>query len=370
MRKIRPRHRLLGSLGAVCAAVLVVAACSSGSSSSSGSGATGSGGGTVSINVGTGTIKWPKGQKLNIAYLTSGSSNGYLVKQNSGAVAAAKAYGVQLTTFDANFDPTTQISELQDALTSGKYNAFIVDPVFGQVECRYISQLPLQDNVLVSVMVTPACDKGPDNAAATWQPGTLDFIGGPANLQGYQAVWAYAAAHNPGPQTVAYFSGPTDLVTTQDSNEGLAAVQKQDPDFKVVATYDAEYSTSDGLSDAQEMLAAHPNVNIILSQYSGQTQGIVKALAAAGKLGKVKIYDSGGDTFDQAEVANGQIEAAGVLFPYNDSYSAVQQLVAATQGQSVPRYVGNDGHPEMPGQGSEPIYIITKQNAATFTPQY
>ena len=110
--------RTFVAAAAVLVVALLVAACGSSSKSSSSSSAS------------TGAAPAAKKQ-VNIAYLSFAVANSYDAPMLAAAQAAAKDAGANLTVLDANNDPKAQFSQLQNAAASGKYNAIIVQPIFG-----------------------------------------------------------------------------------------------------------------------------------------------------------------------------------------------------------------------------------------------
>jgi ribose transport system substrate-binding protein len=382
--KLRPpgrRPRTILAITVACVAAAIAAGCSSSSSSTASSSTAGSspgtsngqgaaaGGKTIQLNEGTGSISWNTATTPDIAYFIVGQSNSYLVAEVNGAKAAAKAAGVNLTIFDANFDLQTQIGQIQDAVTSHKYNAFIVNPVSGQVQCGELSQTLLQDKIPVSVVIAPLCARTYDDGASTWQPGTLNFVGDTEGVDSAAALFQYAAKANPGKQTVAFFGGPQQGGPTETSYQAVQNVEKSDPNFNVVATYYTDYTTGTGLADAQTLLQAHPNVSIILSGWTGVTQGVVEALTSAGKLKQVKIYDMGGTNYDVSEMNAGVVTAFSPYFPYSAGSAAVTNMANALKGQSVPRFVGLDGHAPITGLPTD-YPVITPQTLKYFKAEY
>jgi ribose transport system substrate-binding protein len=354
--------------GAVALALLL-AACSSGSGST-GSTSTAASGSNGSINVGNGTpIKWKAGTTPKIAYFIAGTSDSYLVAEENGAKAAAKKAGVDLTVFDGQFNTQTQISQITDATTSGQYNAFIINAEDGDAQCQEISkQLPAK-NIPVITVVTPICGRTYKDGTAAWAPGTINFVGGTEGVAMASALWQQAVKDNSGTQNVAFFGGPQNGGPTEAAYRALQQTLKAHPDFKLVGTYYTDYTTGDGLAKAQTLLQAHPDVNIILSAYAGVTQGVAEALQAAGKEKSVKVYDMGGNQFDEAGVKAGTIAAFTPYFPYSAGAASVNQMLKALKGTQVSRYVGLDGH--APIKGADANYpVIKSSNIANFTAEY
>lgn len=323
-------------------------------------------GNTITIPLGNGqSVHWTKGQKLHIAYLTIGSTNNYLVEENQAVVNEAKRFGASVTTYDGNFDAQTQIDQLQTVLSSHKYNAIVANPVDPQLECKQLSQSAAQDNMLVSVIVGPLCDRAESDGVQTWVPGTLNFVGGDGQPAALEAYFQAIAKANPGKQDVALLVGPQDNPPSINAVNAMQAVVKQHPNFHLVATYYTDYSSQQAYTDTQDLLQAHPDTTIIVNSYVELTVGEVSAISRSGGSGKVKLYDKGGATWDSARIKAGQLAMDLPQYPISNGKLAVDSLELAVQGKPVPRFIGNDGH----STKGEPLYV-TKKNVGSFTPQY
>ncbi len=112
----RPRYWRRGA--ALAAAALMLAACSSSSSSSTSSASSQSANASSS-------------KHLTIAYLSFAVENSYDAPMLAAAEAVASDNNATLKVFDANNNPQTQYSQLQDAITSGQYQGIILQPIFG-----------------------------------------------------------------------------------------------------------------------------------------------------------------------------------------------------------------------------------------------
>src|SRR6202008_2298882 len=105
---------------AVAAAALLIAGCSSSSSSSTGS----TSGTSSSTSAGSSSSAAATGStRMAIFYYTPSP---YGVASLKGAQAEAAKLGIQLDAFDPNNNPQLQTTQIQDAITTGKYKAFWV----------------------------------------------------------------------------------------------------------------------------------------------------------------------------------------------------------------------------------------------------
>src|SRR5947209_5526742 len=111
--------------GAIAVAMLVavIAGCGSSSSSSSASASNASAGTSSSTSTASSSSSGGSGTKMAIFYY---NPSPYGIASLKGAQAAASQLGVKLDAFDANNNPQLQSTQIQDAITTGKYKAFWV----------------------------------------------------------------------------------------------------------------------------------------------------------------------------------------------------------------------------------------------------
>jgi ribose transport system substrate-binding protein len=300
---------------------------------------------------------------LRIALFSAATNNEYLQAGIAGAQEAAEAAGAQIDVFDGKFDPQEQFNQLQQALTSGKYNAFVVEPNDGNLVCDFLTNDAAEAGVLVSVFNQPICDRATKPGDEVHQPGTITFVGG-QTLDVYQAWIEEIISNNPDGAKVAVISGPDLNANTINLNTALETLAAT-PGFEIVANQKTDYSTPKAFEAAQAIMQANPDLDVIISNYSGMTQGVLQAADAAGKVGEIKIYDMGGNTWAVDAVKNGQIAQTVMFLPKQEGYDAVQAVVDFVNGMEVDPFINLTESSALPGTP-----YVTQENAADFTPEY
>lgn len=363
--------RLVRAAATLAVAALFAGGCgSSGSGSKTGGGATtnASSGGGVSVDVGGGqTVKVDKGP-LKIGLFSAGTSNSFLLAQNDEAQRVAKQLGVQLDVLDGRFDPAVQFNQMQTALASKKYDAWIIEADDANQACDIATRQAPAAGILVSVAVLPLCGHATASADNLWVPGTLNFIGGNETVDSFKAVWEQAIKDNPGPQKVGVMTGP-DLNT--NTINYLAAMRAVLPsDWTIVGKVATDYSVPDAQAKGQTLAQAHPDMTILMSDYTNITKGGIAGLKAAGRLGKVKIYDAGGTTAAVQFVKDGTVQFTTARYARTPMRVAIEDLIKARKGEQVPHFVWNDGHAPEPGRKpGSPVYLVTKKNVDQYHPE-
>ena len=95
----------------------------------------------VDIDVGDG-MKVPvdPNQPLKIAMFMPALNTSYLQANIKGAQDEAAKVGASVSVFDAKFDPMNQLNQMQNAIQTKQYNAFLVFPIAGQVLCKVATE--------------------------------------------------------------------------------------------------------------------------------------------------------------------------------------------------------------------------------------
>jgi ribose transport system substrate-binding protein len=373
-RSLRVTKRKLALLAVPTAAALLVGACSSspGSSGSSGntSSASTSAYKTEKINVGDGktiTVHGP----IHLAYFSAGSDNAYLLKVSSALQAQVAKYpGATVSMFDPEFDAQTELMMVQNAITSGKYNAFFINAVDGVDVCNLLTVEAPAHNIAVVNVASPLCAGRAllPSPEQHWAPGTVAIIDN-SSIDFMVDWYTWMAKQNPGPQKVIVVEGPQPHTTTPINNTALAIVQKSYPNFQVIAVGHTDWSELQGFTVTQSLLKAHPNATIVMGIYSDITLGVVKAIQQAGLQGKIKVYDRGGSSAIIQDIKQGLVQATTPNYPVGSAVAAMAVLQKAFMGQPFSHVILNEGGP-VPAGSSTGMLPIDSANVASFVPQY
>jgi ribose transport system substrate-binding protein len=289
----------------------------------------------------------------------------YTVAQTNAAVAEGKKLGYNVSVFYSNLNPATELANFQHAMTSGKYAGIIMQPVNSQL-CIPMRSQPLKYHVLVEIVGSPLCDKGTGSGASLWAPGTISYIGGQNNVDGINSVLASAAQLSPGPQKAAFImglNGHPSVVAWQTAWGPFAAAHSN---WKLIDTAYTDFTTPAAFTATENAITAHPDITAIFTPYIDVTSGVVKAIGAQGKTGKIAVYENGGGSKTAVGlVKSGQITGDLPVYPESLGTAGVQTMVQALQGTQPPKFIPGDGNPTATTTG-----VITKANVASFTPQW
>ena len=362
------------SVGAIAVIAVALAGCGSSSKSSgSGSESASTAGAdpaatiqtTHTVQLGNGeSVTEKKGTPVKIAFFIATESNLYTKAMVAEAQQVSTQTHVPMTVFDGNFDATTQYDQLQNALQSKQYNAWYVTPINGQQQCGLLSKQAPAAGVVVGTSDLALCNRGTDPASAIWQPGTLDYSAA-EDTSTYDSAWVdYVASQLKGAHNIAVLYGPPLITLNQNVQNALHELQKRRPDLHLVAGVNTDFSTAEGLSDTQNLLRSHPNIDTILSVYADVTVGAVKAVQAA--HAHVKIFDLGASSEELPYIRDGAITASAVYDPRTTVRTVVTALIDAVRdGKTVPHYQSGLAYGTTDGP-----YEVTKANVGSYHPEY
>jgi ribose transport system substrate-binding protein len=271
-------------------------------------------------------------------------------------LAAAKAEaakdGASLTVLDANNNPATQLSQLQAATSSGKYNALIVEPIFGPglitaVKSALAKGLKVAnvDEILGSNLTSHAAEVPGLTANIVFVSHDLGY------RMGELTVKACEALHR-NPCTVGFMydfkATPFDVALRAGFNEAIAG-----HNIQVVTEGQSMYTITVGANAAQTMIAAHPNLDVIV----GADQGIEGASRVVPS--HVILIGYGGSAAALNGIGSGRWYGDVVQLPASEGRLAVQDLVKAVKtGQTFPGVELSDS---LPANG-----LVTKANVNQF----
>ena len=350
--RLRRISRRSAALAAATVAGIALAACGS----SSGSSSTGTSS-SASASSGSSSSK-----PLNLAYLSFAVENSYDAPMLAAAQAVASDNHATMKVFDANNSPQTQYAQLQDVISSGQYNGIILQPIFGTGLTGLVKEaiskgikVVNMDQILGPNLSTDAPQVAGLSANVTFVPTDIGTKLGMLVVQACQAK-------NLNPCKVGYLydikASALDVAVYGAFSKAIAA----DPAVKIVAQGQSFFSPTTGLTAVQDMLTAHPDLNLIVGSDQG-IEGGAQAVQAAHRTGKVILVGYGASAAALAGVTSGAWYADVAQAPASEGRLAVQALVAALRtGKSSG---GIDPVAQLPDGG-----VVTKANVSQFTAEW
>lgn len=303
---------------------------------------------------------------VRIAVLLGSTENTYDQADLVGIKAAAAKFGGKVVkVFGANFDANTQATQVEDAITAQKYDAFVIEPAAGNVIVPQVKKA-IKAGIKVVCLLSPC---GADSESKARQiPGYVTTVGLSFKESGiWIAKGIVAACGKTSPCNVAYEPGNLAFPPEAVRTKGMTTYLKKYPQIKVVAQQEGKYAANSGRGAMQNMLQAHPEINVAASSGDQMTVGMEQAVKSAGLTGKVRLLGNGASTPGVAAVAAGRWFATIANLPYTEGFLGAKFAIQAANGtplSKIPPFIDEAKY--------SPVgtLLITKANASKFKAQW
>ena len=319
--------------GIAVAAVIpmALAACSSGSSSST------TGGSSAPSTAASSAAA--AGKSYNVELVVGTKSDDFYVTMECGAMAEAKALGVNLTvTGPADFSAPEQ-APILNAVAASKPDALIVAPTDTKALNPELTRIA---NEGVKVVFVDTTTTDPSVAVSHI---TSDNTGGGKLAADSLATQIGAKG------TVAVINVNPGISTTDARIAGFTAEMKAKyPNITVLGTQYDNDSSATAASQVEADITAHPNLSGVFATNVLSAQGAATGIQHAGAAGKVKVATFDAEPQQITALKSNTIQLAIAQSPYLEGQDGVQQAVNALSGKQVSANIGT------------PLVAITQQN--------
>ena len=261
--------------------------------------------------------------KTSICFVTFSLQIGYFQSSVAGGKSAAKELGVDIVVMDPQADAARQVSMVEDCIAR-QSDGIVVDPIESSALKGVIAEAG-QRGIPMAVLDTPIIA---DNV--------ITNIGVPQYEASYTfgqfvAGWIIGKLDGKAKIGIMLASSEVQLLRRDGFLAALAAI----PGAKVVATGDGRNILERSIAEAEDMLTANPDINVIYATGDPSLQG---GLAAAQSQGR-KIAFFGWDDIPEPFIKpleEGRIVGFLKQKPKIGGKMAVSFLVSHLKGEKVP----------------------------------
>jgi ribose transport system substrate-binding protein len=280
--------------------------------------------------------------EYRVAFLAASSQNGFNQAIYEGIEKRAKEIGgVTTEIFDGEFNATKQYSQVEDVITSGKFDALIIAP---------------NDSVGIATAIEEATKAGLKVATTLFPIGpkldtlepqvpglTATVASNPAIGARIQAEDAAKACEGKDPCNVVIIIGQKIYPFDNLRYETFLSTLGEHPNIKVVATVEGNYDPDQSMAGMQDVLQANPDIDVILSNADQHLVGAEIALEDAG-IDVPSLYISGGGAAAIAidAIREGRWDVTLAYFPVSMGEYALQAVVDSLSGKEVNPVVDSD----------------------------
>ena len=252
-----------------------------------------------------------------IGFSISTLNNPFFVSVKDGVEAKAKELGVNVKIVDAQNDPAKQANDVADLLQQG-VTVLLVNPV---------------DSAAISTSVEAANKANIPVIALdrTADKGTLASLVASDNVKGGEMAAEYIINKLGEGVKVAELEGIPGASATRERGEGFHKVADQK--LNVVAKQSADFDRTKGLTVAENMLQANPDIQAIFAQNDEMALGAIEASKSAGKQIFIVGFDGTDDGIKAVE--NGTMAATIAQQPELMGQQGVEAAVKLAKGEKI-----------------------------------
>jgi ribose transport system substrate-binding protein len=334
------RARVGAGVVAVAMVVAVIAGCGSSSSSSSSAAAPAaatSSTAAASSSTTTASSSGGSGTRMAIFYY---NPSPYGIASLKGAQEEAGKLGIKLDAFDANNNPQLQSTQIQDAITTGKYKAFWV---WGLND---VALTPIINKALTDGIKVAAADYtwGPLSAqnvlTASTNPKLVTTVGQSIGAESTNLIAAMNAACTKqvgsGHCNIAFLPGLANYPTDTVRENAMTAYYKGKPNYSFTILPPGMYDQTASQKVAQTYFTANKNVNVFATFGDQMAAGAMTAMKLVGGYtpGKnIAVIGYGGAKELVELVKGGTVYATLGLYPASESRVGIAALNDALTGK-------------------------------------
>ena len=300
-------------------------------------------------------------EPFQVAYLSASSANTWLLSSRNEMEAVAAANNVEVTEFDAQFDPGLQTTQFQDVIASGAYDGVILVSINGIASAPDIAaaiDAGMEVVILNQVVGEDFSTSEPQVPGVSANVMAAPFVNG--KRLGELTVLACADRD---PCEVVYIYGIKGLPIDDAARAGLDEVIADQPSISIVAEGEGQYlGPEGGINATQDILQVAPDFDVLVGA-DQSVQGAEIVLAEEGKLDHVRLVGWGGSTPALDGIAAGRWFGGVFGAPGDEGRIAMEAMVSALTGG--PDFGGVDPLAALPDDG-----LVTADNVDQFTAQW
>jgi ribose transport system substrate-binding protein len=216
-------------------------------------------------------------EKKNFSFVVKDMTNPYYWRMRAGAEQAAKDLGVNFSWIAAQFngDIQGQIGIVETQLAMGP-DALILVPMNASA---LVPKVKEANSLGIPVI-------NPDTRLAGGD--VVSFVGLDERSSAIQMA-KFIVKHFNGKVKLAILEGFRGSSTAEERLNGFREIFDAEPGVKVLASQTAEWDREKGLKVTEDILQAHPDVQLIVASNDEMALGAIQAIRSAGKTNQVFV---------------------------------------------------------------------------------
>lgn len=259
------------------------------------------------------------GEKIKIGITLYSLKNEFTVRIANAAEAKAKELGIELVVYDGNYDPSTQISQVETMISDG-CDGIILNPQDAEA-CA-----PCVDKAVAAGIPIVGVNTRVESENLTSYVGSQDVMAGEMEMQKIADLIG-------GKGNIVIIEGPMGQSAQIERRKGIENILEEYPDIKVLAEKTANWSRSEGMTVMENWLQAFDEIDAVVAENDEMALGAREAVKAAGK--DIPAIGVDGITDALNAVEDGNLVASIFQDGAGQGSKAVEVLYEVIQGNEV-----------------------------------
>lgn len=260
-------------------------------------------------------------KKITVGFSVSTQNNPFFVTMANSVKAEAEKLGVNVKIVDAQNDPAKQSNDVADLIQS-KVDVLIVNPVDSAAISNSI--ISANDAKIPVITIDRSSDKG-DVAVHIASN----------NVKGGEMAAEYIISKLGEQTPVAELEGIPGASATRERGEGFHNLA--DSKLKVLARQSADFDRSKGLTVAENILQANPDIKAIFAQNDEMALGAIGAAKSANKQLLIVGFDGTDDGL--AAIKSGDLAATIAQQPDKMGEIGIDTALKLAKGENVEKNI-------------------------------
>lgn len=338
------KKRILSVLLATTMIATAFAGCSSAGGASSAASAASQAASTAAVSAASGQAEY--------AVILKTQAVDFWVKMKAGVEAEAQKLGVKVDVYAAQSEEDTegQLKILENCLTKN-YKAIGVAPLSPVNMIQGIVKANQKGIYVMNI------DEKIDMATLKSAGGSVIGFATTDNVAVGKKGAQYIIDKNANGGKVAIIEGKAGNASGENRKQGAADAFKANSKFTLVGSLPADWDRQKALDVAASFIQQNPDLVGIYACNDGMALGVVQAVVNAGKLGKITVVGTDGDTEAITSVKQGQLGATVAQDPAQIGATSLDKMVEAVKNQPK---IDPNTEPQMTPIDSK---LVTKENA-------
>lgn len=284
-----------------------------------------------------------EGEAVRIAYLAGFTNHDWARAGIDSAKAEAAELGAEVEVFDAQGDPNRQYSQVQDVITTGRFDGIVIMTLDGAGIVPAIEEAVAEGLAVVDYAFPVGTDLDTREPQVEGMTGSVVISPAENGRTIGQIIVDACGTIDEQPCEVALLPGSLTVSADAARVREIEAMLGDRDDVNLVAVEETGYTTDGAFGVAQDLLVANPGLDMFAAIGSESVEGAERAVIDAGREGEILLGGGACSTGSAEAVREGRVYACYRGTPIEDNAKAVEMIVQTVRGEEVADRSPNPG---------------------------